>query len=151
MSQRKPTPAQIDAFAEGIVLHGMTQTDAWRNAFPRSKSGAESTYRLASKFGRLLDVRLRIDQLHAANREQFQTRFGASVEWKQAKLMAVVEAGLSPRPDGVPVNLGAVVAAVRELNLMAGDHAPTKNELTGKNGAPMQADHQWTVTIVDCR
>jgi hypothetical protein len=153
MSQTKPTDVEIEKFAKAIVLDGKTQADAFRVAFPESKAKPESAQRIAVNISQMVTVRSRIEQLKQEAKEESQRHFGATLQWKTQMLMKAVELGYSVRIDDkgneIPNGIGAAVSAIAELNRMAGDHAPTRSELTGKNGAPLSpAKVEWTITPV---
>jgi len=150
MSQRVPTPVEIDRFAEAIVLHGKTQTDAFRAAFPESKAKPETINRRATDVIRLSTIRARIEELKQQSRDEFQKHFGATVEWKTKMLMKAVDLGYSVRVDDkgneIPNGIGAAVSAIAEMNRMSGDHAAikqdVKNDITGSPGV-------WQLELVD--
>ena len=153
MSQRKPTANEIDAYAEAIVIDGCTKADAWRKAFPKSSANPNSVHRVASKFDQLAEVRSRIDQLNQQSREEFQKHFGATIEWKTKMLMKAVELGYSFRVDDkgneIPNGIGAAVSAIAEMNRMSGDHAPSKQEHTDKDGGPIRSEViEWVLEPV---
>ena len=150
MSQGNPTDLEIDRFAEAIVLHGSTQTDAFRAAFPDSKAKPETINRKAVDVFRLDKVQARIEDLRQQSRDEFQKHFGATVEWKTKMLMKAVELGYSVRVDDkgneIPNGIGAAVSAIAEMNRMSGDHAAikqdVKNDITGSPGV-------WQLELVD--
>jgi len=155
MSQRRPTVVEIERFAKAIVLDGKTQADAFRAAFPDSTAKPETAQRNAVLLASLPSVRTRIEELKQQAKEEFQKHFGATLEWKTRMLMKAVELGYSVRIDDkgneIPNGISAAVSAISELNRMSGDHAPTKSELSGRNGAPIETDNQWTIKIIDGR
>ena len=153
MSQKNPTDLEIDRFAEAIVLQGKTKTDAFRAAFPDSKAKPEGAQVAATRMSALAKVRLRIDQLNQQSREEFQKHFGATIEWKTKMLMKAVELGYSFRVDDkgneIPNGIGAAVSAIAEMNRMSGDHAPSKQEHTGKDGGPIRSEViEWVLEPV---
>lgn len=153
MSQRKPTQVEIERFAKAIVLDGKTQADAFRAAFPSSKSNPHTAQNVALGLSKLPEVRQRIEELKQEAKEESQRHFGATLQWKTQKLMEIIDLGMRAKFDQAgnetPTNLQASCTAIAELNRMAGDHAPTRSELTGKNGAPLSPTKvEWTITPV---
>ena len=150
MSQGNPTDLEIDRFAEAIVLHGKTQADAFRAAFPESTAKPESAQRIATKLIKLIKVKSRVEDLRQQSRDEFQKHFGATVEWKTKMLMKAVDLGYSVRVDDkgneIPNGIGAAVSAIAEMNRMSGDHAAikqdVKNDITGSPGV-------WQLELVD--
>lgn len=75
MSQTRPTDHEIDVYSTGIVLEGMTQSDAWRKTFPKSKASDEAVHVKASTLHKLDKVQLRIKEKRTIVRKKEQEMF----------------------------------------------------------------------------
>jgi phage terminase small subunit len=86
MSQSRPTKAEIDKYAGHYVLHG-EQSNAWREAFPKSKAKTEVIHINASKFHKLPKVQLRVKEFSQRVRAIAEDEFNIDASWvlKQAK------------------------------------------------------------------
>jgi hypothetical protein len=139
MSQGNPTDKEIEVYSTAIVLDGMTQSDAWRKTFPKSKAKDESVHVNASKLNDKPKVQLRILQKQNEFKERAEEEFSLTTSALQKTLSDVMEKGLSEKEDAqgnlVSQNLGAVVSAVAEVNRMNGNHAPTGVDLSNKDGS----------------
>ena len=134
MSQRKPTPSQVEAYAREFVLNGK-KAPAFRVAFPDTKASQGNTHRLASNFSKLIEVRARAESLQAEAKKERAKKdepFHLSFEQKQ-KMLAGIYADAKKAGKHT-----AAVAALKELNLMDGAHAETRSRLSigGADGAP---------------
>jgi len=86
MSQSRPTKSEVDAYAGHYVLYG-EQSNAFREAFPKSKSTKASTHTRASKFHSLGEVQSRIGELKEQVRLIAEKDFSIDAAWvlKSAK------------------------------------------------------------------
>ena len=135
MSQATPNQHEIDTFCSELILNGGEQTKAWRATFPKSKAANNAATRNASLMMKRPEVKDRLAELQKRQAENDLSRFDVSAESIKETLVAVMKSGLSPL-EGKP-QLSAVVSAAAEINKMNGFHAPTKGELTGKDGEPL--------------
>lgn len=134
MSQGNPTDKEIDVYAQAIVLDGLSKSDAWRKSYPTSKAKPEVVNLKAFHMHKMTKVQLRIKELQNQAKQQAEEKFNISVEWKMGMLKKAAELGLSSKIDQggseVPISISGTVAAIRELNLMSGDHAEFKHKIT---------------------
>ena len=153
MSQTRPTELEVDTYARAFVLDGKSKSDAWRITFPDSNAKPETVNTRAKQFHKLRPISVRIEELKAQAKAEFEKNFGATLKWKTEMLMKAANLGMACRIDDqgneIPNNLGAVVSAIKEMNLMSGDHAAIKNEITGKDGAALKVEPvAWTIQPV---
>lgn len=80
MSQRTPTPKEVNDYAQEYLVNGGDQVKAWRVAFPKSKAKAETQHTQASLFHDLQKVCKRILELKEDMALQADERFGISIE-----------------------------------------------------------------------
>lgn len=137
MSQSKPTQHEIDVYAGAFVLAG-DKAKAWRKTFPLSKCTADSAYSKASNFHKFDKVLSRIIELQVHTAEKDVEEFDLSVSELKGYLQRVAVAGLEIDDSGKYNGLNATTGAVAEFNRMNGNHAATKQELTGKNGGAIE-------------
>ena len=62
MSQGNPTDKEINVYSSAIVLDGMTQSDAWRKAYPKSIAKPEVVHVRASRMNSMDRVQVRIKE-----------------------------------------------------------------------------------------
>jgi len=86
MSQANPTESEIDKYSGHFVLYG-EQSNAWREAFPKSKAKGKSIHEKASRLHSLDKVQSRIKELSAKVREVAEEDFKIDATWvlRQAK------------------------------------------------------------------
>ena len=138
MSQANPTPEEASAYAAEFIRSGI-KTTAFRAAFPDSKAKPSSAEVNAHKLHKTAKVQLRIKQLTAASQKQTEKEFSISVADIKKTLATVIQKGIKDK-NGVPINLSAVVSAAKELNLMDGNHATGKLDLTSSDGSMTPKD-----------
>jgi hypothetical protein len=109
---------KVEKFCQSVVS-GMSNADAYRNAYNTSKMKAETIQNNAYKLNSDNDVITRIDFL----RKELESKALWTREESVIELKKVLE---------MPDNSAAQIAAVKELNAMHGYNAPTKLELSGK-------------------
>ncbi len=132
MSFRNPTDIECTRYAESYVLYG-DKSKAFRAAFPKSKAKPETIHSQASVYHKLHMVCQRIEDLRKSINDVANEKAVATLEQKRALLWDTARYGatefctVSEREDSEPEykqrNPSATVAAVKELNLMDGDHA----------------------------
>lgn len=137
MSQSTPTEHEVDVYVGEFVLSG-DKSKAWRKAFPKSKCSDESVWSKACNFHKLDKVLSRLDKVQSSQREKDAEEFDLSVSQLKEKLAKVIDAGLEEDDAGKYKGLAAVTSAIAEFNRMNGNHAPSKQELTGKDGGAIQ-------------
>lgn len=133
-----------EAFCREYILNGGNSSEAYRKAYPTSVKWKDSAVHVeASKLLNNTKVLLRVEELKAENKKRFEV----DVDQKKGWLIEVVERSLQHKevfgPDGEPTgeykfDAQSVIRAINELNKMDGDHAPTRNEHTGKDGKPIE-------------
>lgn len=112
-----------EAFAQAVV-RGINQTDAYKETHDTSNMKIESIWVAASRLASDDKVSLRIRQL----KEELAAKCLWSLEDSVNTLKNVII-----EPD----KKADVVNAVKELNSMYGYKAAVKQEITGKDGAPL--------------
>ncbi len=137
MSQSTPTQHEIDVYAGEYVLNG-DQSKAWRKAFPSSKCNDDSVYTKASKFHKVIEVLSRIDELRVKTAENDAEEFDITASEIKRKLIAIYDMGTEEKASGGYENLSAAGSSLAEVNRMNGNHAATKQELTGKDGGAIE-------------
>jgi len=109
------------------IADGMTQADAYRTAYSASKMSAGALHVEASK---LLDnpkVSLRVQELRG--------KLSAKALWtREMSVQALVSAYKIAKGKD---NASGMTGAIKELNAMHGFNEPTKHELSGPNGGPV--------------
>lgn len=141
MSQGNPSTHEVDIYAGEFVLH-CNKSKAWRKAFPDSTAKAEVVHVAAQKMHNLDKVLVRIKEMQADQAEKDALEFDMSAHELKETLKLVMDLGLCRKApeDGSEstLNLSAVNQSIQEFNRMNGNHAATKNELTGKNGGAIE-------------
>lgn len=137
MSQSTPTQHEIDVYAGEFVLGG-DRSKAWRKTFPNSKCNEDSAYSKASNFHKFDKVTSRIDELRVETASNDADEFDMSASELKETLQKVMVAGLKKDESGKYHGLGATNGAVAEFNRMSGNHAATKQEITGKDGGAIE-------------
>ena len=112
--------ARHEKFAQALAK-GMTATDAYAEA------GYKGDRTAASRLSTNVNVSRRVDEI--------KNRVAEKAEWTAAdrlmSLKAIHDASLSD-------DRRTAIAAISEANKMQGSYAPSKQELTGKGGGPVQ-------------
>jgi len=134
VSQRDPTQHEIDVYCAQWILNGGDQSKAWRVAYPKSTATDKNSWEKASTMHKSAKVRQRLSELQAQTAEKDAKEFDLSATELKEYLKRVMDAGLEEDDSGKRVGLSATNGAIAEWNRMNGNHAPTKGELTGKNG-----------------
>jgi hypothetical protein len=126
----KPLTEKQEAFAKALAS-GMDQSDAYRAAYNAENMKNETIWNKASEMlkGDLgVRVRARVDELKAAVKQQSLKEFAWTREMSVKALVGVYK-------EGTPA---IKIQAVKELNNMHGFNAPTKQEISGPNGGPIE-------------
>lgn len=122
--------AKQEAFARAYVETG-NGSEAYRRAYNAQNMKQETIAKKACGLLKQENVRGMVDQL----REEAKRAFHVTTEQKMQLLWSVAETSAQRDLDtGKIINPNAVVAAVKELNAMQGDHAPVKSEVDAKVG-----------------
>jgi len=136
MSITKPTKIEATKAAESFILYG-DKTKAFRAAFPKSKAKKESMNVLAIKLHSSVKVQLMIQTLRSEMEVVVVDGAEFSIESKKRLLISTAMYGVEQEviakpkwmkdedydPEFKQRNPQATVSAVKELNLMDGDHA----------------------------
>ena len=88
MSQSRPTKSEVDTYAGHYVLYG-EQSNAWRNAFPKSKAKAEVVHVKASAFHSIAKIQVRIKELEVKVSSRAKERFDMDSDWLLEELRGV--------------------------------------------------------------
>jgi phage terminase small subunit len=80
MSQGNPTDKEIDVYSTAIVLDGVTQSDAWRKTFPKSKAKKETHHYKASLMNSMEMVQKRIKEKRLEQRKRDQEAFESGLD-----------------------------------------------------------------------
>lgn len=121
---RKLTPRE-EKFAQGVA-DGLSQAEAYRQAYPSAAKWKDATvWSKASVLMRNGKVQARVEEIRAELAKQ--------ALWSRMDSVAT----LKPIATGAEKDSDRI-AAVKVLNEMHGYNAPTKLELTGKGGGPVQ-------------
>lgn len=116
--------AKQESFAHYIV-EGKNQTEAYKMAFDAENMKDESIYVEASRMANSPKVALRIKQL----KEELATQCLWSLSDSVFTLKKILEKKDAQDKD--------TINAIKELNSMYGYKAAIKQEITGKDGAPL--------------
>lgn len=135
MSQTKPTPKEASAYAAEFIRSGV-MNNAFRAAFPNSKASSKVIDNKASLIHQTSEIQVRIEQLTAISQKQSEEEFGMSIYDLKEVLSTVMKEGVEKKKDGSLVAPAAVVSAVKEYNLMDGNHKPFKVEHSEKDVTP---------------
>ena len=133
MSQRTPSPDEIETFAREYVLTSCYLT-AFKKAFPRTK--AETTIRVgASRVATHSKVEKRIKEIRLELGIADERSHIITFDEKQGLLKVIIDEGLKYKVDKfgnkLPIDLKAAISAIETLNKMDGHNAPTKIENSG--------------------
>lgn len=142
MSQRNPSDLEATKYAQAFLTNGGDQTKAFKKAFPKSKAKPETLNNCASKFHKLPKIRTRIEELRVELNKAADEEALYTVNDKKRWLMEIVGYGVAEEVIPMPQwkqdagykdeyrqrNPSAAVSAIKELNLMDGDHAPIKSQ-----------------------
>ena len=115
-----------EQFAQ-CIADGMTQADAYRTAYDASKMKDSSIHVNASKLLADAKVAQRVAELKA--------KLVSKALWtREMSVQALVSAYKIAKGKD---NASGMTGAIKELNAMHGFNEPTKHELSGPNGGPM--------------
>ena len=143
MSQQIPTITQANKYAKSFILYG-DMSKAFMAAFPDSKLKPAGVNTKASSIHKTVEIQLRIEALQLAAKKAAEKKFALTTNDLQKTLSKVMKKGLSDKKDKhgnkSAQNLSAVVSAIKEVNLMNGNHAKIQAniELTPGDGASME-------------
>lgn len=109
------------------IADGMTQADAYRTAYDASNMKDSSIHVNASKLLADAKVAQRVAELKA--------KLSAKALWtREMSVQALVSAYKIAKGKD---NASGMTGAIKELNAMHGFNEPTKHELSGPNGGPV--------------
>lgn len=143
MSQAKPTITQANKYARSWILYG-DMSKAFRAAFPDSKLSPINLNTKASAIHKTVLIQSRITALQEAAKKAAEKKFSLTASDLQKTLKKVMTKGLKDKKDQhgnkISQNLSAVVSAIKEVNLMNGNHAKIQAslELTPGEGASIE-------------
>lgn len=130
---------KLEAFAQALlrnIVSGMSRSKAADEAAKEAKYGGSSRAANARKRANRTDVKARMVELAAPRQAEIEAEISLDVEGAKRRLSQIVQAA-----EGVSnVKPADVIAAVRQLSAIEGWDAPKKQELTGKDGAPLFVD-----------
>lgn len=120
-----------EAVAQGL-FKGLSAVDAYEQA--GYKPNRSHAARLVAKG----NIRDRVAEL--------QERASEKAEWTRAERLAMLhEIALKSQSEDPRTS----IAAIAETNKMQGDYAPSKTELTGKNGGPIETKDATAEALID--
>ncbi len=126
MTTKKLTAKQ-EKFCQQYILTG-SYTEAYRRAYDTSKMKVGTIQTNAKNLAKKNPIAIRISELQ----EEGKKEFTVSAEQKRKMLYELALSCSQVSPEtGKPVNPGATVSAIAELNKMDGDLAAIKTELKG--------------------
>jgi len=137
-----------EAFCQAYI-NSDSASEAYRQCYDASRMKTATINVKASELLANGKVAVRVKELQEENKKRFEV----TVDQKKAWLVEIVERSLQHEAvtdhDGSATgeykfDASSAVRAINELNKMDGDHAPTKNEHTGKNGKPIQTESKVT-------
>lgn len=152
--KEKPLSPQQSIFAQKIV-EGYPQAKAYRIAYSKGSKVKDSTCQAnASRLLRIAKIAREIERL----RKLIEDDTVMSVKYKRQVLKRIVDTPLGAINEGSPlaqsitesadgaikITKPSIVAAIAEDNKLAGHYPADKLELTGKDGDPMQVQHDIT-------
>lgn len=150
MSQTKPTKIECTRYAEAYILYN-DKSKAFLSTFPKTKAKPESINAMACEFHKILKVSLMIDELRESLDEDEKHKAKNRIKRKQEILYKVaeygiIEEGAQNEDDFIKkqANPSASVSAVKELNVMDGDQASQKQDVTHHGAVEL------TRYIVEC-
>ena len=109
------------------IADGMSQADAYRTAFDADNMKAETIHKRASELMANGEVSGRVSELKA--------KLAAKSLWtREMSVQALVSAYKIAKGKD---NASGMTGAIKELNAMHGFNEPTKHELSGPNGGPV--------------
>lgn len=126
MSKEKKLTPQQELFCQ-YAASGMTQSDAYRKAYPKSKAKAKTQNEMASKMMAQNNISTRVRELQ----EEMKQKFIWTKEKATELLMKI--AG-----DEVNERSSDQINAMKELNKIHGLEAPNKHEITNPDGSMSQ-------------
>ncbi len=130
MSQLNPTDTEATKLAQEYILHG-DQVRAWRIVYPDSEAGLDTQYAKSSAAFDNDKVKIRIEELNKISKDNSEKEFTFTVSKLKKILDSVIQKGLGGKDsEEFNLNLSAVVAAVKEVNSMDGNHNDPKLNLT---------------------
>lgn len=131
MSHLDPTDTEATTLAQEFILHG-DQVRAFRVVYPDSEASEKSQWEAASRMFKSSKVQARIEELNKLSKKNSEEEFTMTVSTLKKVLAKVIEKGLGGKKEEetIPLNLSSVVAAVREINSMDGNHSDVKLKIT---------------------
>jgi hypothetical protein len=118
--------AKQEAFAQAVAS-GKTQADAYRSAYDCKNSSEKTIHDEASDLMRHPEIAPRVAYL--------KEQLGEKALWtREMSVQALVSAYKIAKGKD---NASGMTGAIKELNAMHGFNEPTKHELSGPNGGPM--------------
>ena len=115
-----------EKFAQ-CVADGLSQADAYRAAFEAGNMKPETIYSRASE--------LMADSKVSGRVKELQNKLAAKALWtREMSVQALVSAYKIAKGKD---NAAGMTGAIKELNAMHGFNEPTKHELSGPNGGPV--------------
>lgn len=152
--KEKPLSPQQSIFAQKIV-EGYPQAKAYRIAYSKGSNVKDST--CASNGNKLLKI-ARVAREIERLRKLIEDDTVMSVKYKRQVLKRIVDTPLGAINEGSPlaqsvmesvdgtikITKPSIVSAIAEDNKLAGHYPADKLELTGKNGDPVQVQHDIT-------
>lgn len=115
-----------EKFAQ-CVADGLSQADAYRAAFEAGNMKPETIYSRASE--------LMADSKVSGRVKELQSKLAAKALWtREMSVQALVSAYKIAKGKD---NAAGMTGAIKELNAMHGFNEPTKHELSGPNGGPV--------------
>ena len=136
MSDLEELTTQQEVFSQQIGTHGKNQFESYQIAFPKSLEWkSNSVYVEASKLANKPNILLRIKEL--------KKMIVDSNLWTKEESVNTLKKILQRTyldENGNEISAAQdkdVINTIKELNVMHGFNAPTKTELTGKDGASL--------------
>ena len=132
---RKVKPKESQAIKH-YMLNGV-KIDAYAAAYKCSNMTRKTMQRRAAEVFDRPAVIFEIEKIETRQAKQFDMDVGAIKKVLATVASACLKTKLDAQGNSVPIDPGAVVGSMKEFNRMNGNYAPTKSEVTGKDGEPL--------------
>ena len=132
---RKVKPKE-DKAIKHFILNGV-KIDAYADAYKCSNMTRKTMQRRAAEVFDRPVVIAEIEKIKKRQAEQFDMKVGAIKKVLATVASVCLKTKLDAQGNHVPIDPGAVVGSMKEFNRMNGNYAPTKNEVTGRDGEPL--------------
>lgn len=140
MSQANPSDEEIDVYAQAWLGNGNKQSDAWREAYPKSACSDAVMYIKASNMHKMAKVQVRIAHYKAETVRICADKHGVTIDSLIAELEEARAMGMENSQASACVSATMAKAKLSGLDVQKVDHTSSDGSMSPKDSGAAVLD-----------